>query len=188
MILSWNNFLYKDVIFKLLIIWKLLKEDLWFPIMKKRGFHQFSGIMKTTIINILVYLHNTILQRSRGLLSDAPVRILIRPTGFPQLCVKILQLWTENFEHFLKVTGPHIFGFRHIFDVDSDGPVQISKLKLLRFNRNKVWIGPIFTKVQMKLFHFPDRSLWNCFTFQNGPNETILVMKLVLLGYNLLTF
>ena len=41
----------------------------------KRLFHQISGIRKTHVIIILVYLHNTLLQTSRGPLSDAPVRI-----------------------------------------------------------------------------------------------------------------
>ena len=42
----------------------------------------------------------------------------------------------------MKVTGPHDFDFWLIFDVDSDGQVQIPKFKLFRFYRNKVWNGP----------------------------------------------
>ena len=121
----------------------MFQDYLWFLILNKRRFHQFSGIIKTHIVTILVNLHNTMSGRSRSPLSDAPVRILIRPTGFPQLCVKVPKLWTENFEHFLKVTGPHIFGFWLIFDVVSNGLVQIPKLKLFRFHRNKVWIAPL---------------------------------------------
>ena len=124
----------------------MFQDNLWFLISKKRRFHQLSGIMKTHIITISVYLHNTIKRRSRGPLSDALVRILIRTTVFSQLCVKVSKLWTQNFEYFWKVTGPHIFSFWLIFDVDSDDLVQISKFKLFRIHRNKVWIGPIRTQ------------------------------------------
>ena len=98
--------------------------------------------MNTHIITISAYLHNTIKRRSRGPLSDASVRILIRTTVFSQLCVKVSKLWTQNFEHFWKVTRPHIFSFGLIFDVDSDDLVQISKFKLFRIHRNKFWIQP----------------------------------------------
>ena len=124
----------------------MFQDNLWFLISKKRRFHQLSGIMKTHIITISVYLHNTIKRRSRGPLSDALVRILIRTTVFSQLCVKVSKLWTQNFEHFWKVTGPHIFSFWLIFDVDSDDLVQISKFKLFRIHRNKVWIGPLWSE------------------------------------------
>ena len=49
-----------------------------------------------------------------------------------------------------KVTGPHIFDYRLIFDVDSDGLVQIPKFRLLRFHRNKVWIGPKCANLRLK--------------------------------------
>ena len=100
--------------------------------------------MKTHLITILVYPHNTLPPRSWGPLSDAPVKIKSRPTVFPQSCVKVSKLSIENFVHFLKVTGPHILGFWIVLDVDFDGLVRIPKFKLLRFFRNKVWIGPIY--------------------------------------------
>ena len=121
----------------------MFQDNLWFLILNKRRFDQFSEIMKTHIITISVYLHNTIKRRSRGPLSDALVRILIRTTVFSQLCVKVSKLWTQNFEYFWKVTGPHIFSFWLIFDVDSDDLVQISKFNFFRIHRNKVWIGPM---------------------------------------------
>ena len=67
---------------KYIFIQELCQDNLWFLILNKCRFHQFSEIMETNIITILALLHNTILQRSRGLLSDAQVRILIRPTVF----------------------------------------------------------------------------------------------------------
>ena len=79
-----------------------LKAILWFLIWNKRRFDQLSEIMKTHIITILVYLHNTTLQTSRGPLSDALVRIQLRPIFFPQLCVKVSKLWLKILNIFWK--------------------------------------------------------------------------------------
>ena len=62
---------------------------------------------------------------------------------FRNIALKYRNFKFKIFEHFLKVTGSHIFDSWLIFDVDSDGQVQISKFKLFRFHRNKVWIGPL---------------------------------------------
>ena len=70
--------------------------------MKKRRFDQFSGIMKTHIISILVYLHNMTRTRSRGPLSDAPVRFKFRKTVFPQKRVKVSKFQIEKFKIFRK--------------------------------------------------------------------------------------
>ena len=106
---------------------KLFQDNVWFLILNKRRFNQLSGIMKTHIITILVYLHNTFPLRSRGPLADAPVRILLWATVFPQSCVKSSKLWIQNFGNFFNVTGPHILNFWLIFDDDSDGLVLIPK-------------------------------------------------------------
>ena len=70
----------------------MFQDNLWFLNSDNRRFDRFSKIKKTPIIAILVYLHNTMRTRSRGPLSDAPVRFEIRKTVFPQKRVKVSKL------------------------------------------------------------------------------------------------
>ena len=66
--------------------------NLWFLNSDNRRFDRFSRNKKTPIIAILVYLHNTKRTRSRGPLSDEPVRLEIQKTVFPQKRVKVPKL------------------------------------------------------------------------------------------------
>ena len=138
---SWFQFMIQDqigVYSKSGIIIALFLYNKQIENMVQRRFEQFTGIMKTHLITKLVYLDYTMLTRSWGPLSDVQVRILMQVTVFPQLRVKVSKIWIENFEKLLKVTGPHNFDIWLIFDVDSDGLVEIPKFKLFKFYRNKV--------------------------------------------------
>jgi len=101
-------------------------------------FDRFGRIKKTPFIAILVYLHNTKGTRSRGPLSDAPVRFEIRKTEFPQKRVKVLKLEIEKFQRIRKSRDLMFLSFWLIFDVDSDGAIEIRIFKLFRIPRNKV--------------------------------------------------
>ena len=70
----------------------MFQDNLWFLISDNRQCDRISRIMKTPILAILVYLHNTKRTRSRGPLSDEPVRFQIRKTVFPQKRVKVSKL------------------------------------------------------------------------------------------------
>ena len=70
----------------------MFQDNLWFLNSDNRRFDRFSRIKKTPIIAILVYLHNTKRTRSRGPLSDAPVRFNIQETVFPRERVKVSKL------------------------------------------------------------------------------------------------
>ena len=94
--------------------------------------------MKTHIITILVYLHNTKRTRSRGPLSDEPVRFQIRKTVFPQKRVKVSKLEIEKFQRIRKSRDLVFLSFLLMFDVDSDGAIEIPIFKLFRIPRNKV--------------------------------------------------
>ena len=94
--------------------------------------------MKTHIKILSVYLHNTKRTRSRGSLSDAPVRFEIRNTVFPQKRVKVSKLEIEKFQRIRKSRDLVFLSFLLIFDVDSDGAVEIPIFKLLRIPRSKV--------------------------------------------------
>ena len=94
--------------------------------------------MKTPIIVKLVYLHNTLPHRSRGPLSDGPVRFHMQQTLFPQKRVKVSNLETEKYQIFRKSRDLILSSFWLIFDVDSDGVAVIRIFKLFRIPRNKV--------------------------------------------------
>ena len=85
--------------------------------------------MKTHIITILVYLHNTKRTRSRGALADAQVRFKIQKTVFPQKRVKVSKFQIEKSKKF-RVMEPHNFDFWIIFDADSNGLVRTPKFKI----------------------------------------------------------
>ena len=70
----------------------MFQDNLWFLNSDNRRFDRFSRIIKTPIIAILVYLHNTMRTRSRGPLSDESVRFHIQETVFPPERVKVSKL------------------------------------------------------------------------------------------------
>ena len=76
--------------------------------------------------------------RSRGPLSDEPVRLEIQKTVFPQKRVKVSKLEIEKFQRIRKSRDLMFLSFWLILDVDSDGLVGIGILKLFRIPRNKV--------------------------------------------------
>ena len=76
--------------------------------------------------------------RSRGPLSDEPVRFNIQETVFPRERVKVSKLSIENFQRIRMSRDLMFLSFWLIFDVDSDGLVGIGIFKLFRIPRNKV--------------------------------------------------
>ena len=108
-----SKFLTRDFLRRLveivLIIQDLFEDNLWFLIFDKRRFDRFSRIMKIPIIAISVYLHNTLPHRSRGPLSDGPVRFQIHQTVFPQKRVKV----SKFFEFFNLM----VYMYQDKFDV-----------------------------------------------------------------------
>ena len=122
----------------MLIIKEFFQDYLWFLNFDKRRFDRYSRIKKTAIRAILVYLHNTMRTRSRGPLSDAPVRFNIQETVFPQKRVKVSKLSTQNFQRIRMSRDLMFSSFWLIFDVDSDGLVEIGIFKLFRIPWNKV--------------------------------------------------
>ena len=93
--------------------------------------------MKTHILTLSVYLHNTKRTRSRGPLSDGPVRFNIQETVFPQKRVKVSELSTQYFQRIRMSRDLMFSSFWLIFDVDSDGLVGIGIFKLFGIPRNK---------------------------------------------------
>ena len=111
-----SKFLTRDFLRRLveivLIIQGLFENNLWFLIFDKRRFDRFSRIMKIPIIAISVYLHNTLPHRSRGPLSDGPVRFQIHQTVFPQKRVKVSKFQIEK----IKISESHGTSFFRVSD------------------------------------------------------------------------
>ena len=116
--------------------------------------------MKTPIIAILVYLHNTKRTRSRCPLSHESVRFQIQQTVFSQKRVKVSKLWIENFRKFWQSRDLMFPVSWLIFDEESDVLVEIRIFKLFRIPRNKVWIEPLLKQVHLSQYDIVINVIW----------------------------